>query len=321
MTRKTFPRALFSTVSTASLMARGPQVFYAPDEDGGGEAEPVDETPEEFREQPGDREPEPDAEGEPPPEGDEGEEGGEGEGEAPPEGEGEGEAPPEGEAEGEPEVPKAKDWRDRQIAKLRDREKAREAELEEARKELEAARALLAAAPEEREAASLEKTREEIRKEEAAKVREEAYVKRVNDGLVAMDEVGKKAFGESWDAQISQAAEVFGQEMAKRLDFLEALTDLPNNAAVYHQLTADPDKLEALLAMPPHKMGMELARLSDAAAKPKPKPVSRAPAPIRPIADRGVERTLEELLNDPKASQEEINRRLDAEERKRAKAH
>lgn len=315
MTQKTAPRARLYASTSLLPMMRGPQVFYAPDEDGGA-SEPRNDTPEEFREQPGDREPGPDADAaDPEPEAQE-------EPEPEPEEEPEPEAEAEPEASAEPEeTPKKKDWRDRQIAKLREREKAREAELEEIRKRAEAAEALLKAAPEERDAGLVEKTREEIRREEAEKVRQEAYFKNLNAGLEKMDAAGKETFRETWEDRIVEAREALRDEIVARPEFLEAIVDLPNAAAVYHELAGDLDRMETILKMPAHKMGMELARISDKLAKPPVKPVSKAPKPIRPIDAKGGERDLESLINDPNASMEEIDRRMRAEEAKRAKAH
>lgn len=319
MTIKTAPRARLLSSTSLFPMLRGPQVFYAPDEDGG---EPVDDTPEEFREQEGDREPEPEAAAEPEPEAEEDDEGDpEPEAEGDPEPEPEPEDEPEGEPEASAEPPQKKDWRDRQIAKLRERERAKDEELAEAKRRAEAAEALLAATPEEREAGAGDKTKEEIRRQVAEEVRQEEFFKRLNTGLVAMDEAGKKAFAGTWDGRIAAAAELFGEEMRNRPDMLEAITDLPNAAVVYHELAGDLDKLEALIQMPAHKMGMELAKLSQALSKPPAKPVSKVPKPITPLTRSGGERTLEELMNDPNADMAEIDRRMAAEEKKRIKAH
>lgn len=277
------------------------------------DAPEVEETPEEFREQPGDREAEPQAEVA------EVEDEPEAEEEAEEEAETETE---EVEAEAETETPPAaKDWRDRQIAKLREREKAKDDAVAEATRRAEAAEALLAATPEERESGITEEVRARIRKEEAEKLTEATYYKKINTGLNDMDVAGKKAFAATWDERVRQAAEVFSDEMRKRPDFLEAVIDLPNATAVYHDLAGDPDRMESLLKMPGHKMGAELARLSDKLAKPPARAVSKAPAPIRPIERGGTERDLEDLINDPKASMDDIERRMQAEERKRAKAH
>lgn len=318
MTIKTAPRARLYASTSLFPMLRGPNVAYAPDEEG-SEGVVQDETPEEFREQEGDREPEPTTEV-----------AAETEAEAEAEEEGaEEEADPEttteeAEAEAEAETaaePAKKDWRDRQIAKLREKEREREDKLAEATRRAEAAEALLAATPEEREAGAGDKDKAEIRRQVAEEVRQEEYYKRLSVSLDTMDAAGKKAFAGTWDGRIQAAAEVFGGELKNRPDVLETITDLPNAAAVYHELAGDLDKMEAVLKMPAHKMGMELARMSDKLAKPTQRAVSRAPAPIRPITPGGAERTLDELINDPNASMAEIDRRMAAEERKREKSH
>lgn len=309
-------RAMFFASASAMPMLRGPAVAYSPDEEGGEGAS------DEFVEQPGDREPDPEEEA-----GEGGEEGGEeeagdaGEGD----GEGSGEEGAEGEegddAGGEEEAPpKAKDWRDRQIAKLREKEKASADQIAEANRRAEAAEAALAAAPGERDAATTEQARETARKEALETVRQEEYYKRLNTGLVAMDEAGAKAFPTTWKDRIEQVREVMSEELMGRPDFLEAIVDQPNSAAVYHELAGDPDRMEELLKLPPHKMGVEIARMADKLAKPVPKQVSRVPAPIKPLQRGGTERALEDLINDPNASQEEINRRMDAADDARAKA-
>lgn len=213
-----------------------------------------------------------------------------------------------------------RDWKDRQIEKLRGREATAAQELKEAKDRAAAAEALLAAAPEERAGVLEEQTRERIRKEESEKVRQEAYYKGINAGLEKMDAAGKVAFKDTWDDRIAQARDAFREDLVARPDFLEAVTDLPNSAAVYHELAGDPDKFEAMLALPPHKMGMELARLSDKLAKPAPRQVSRAPAPIVPLNRGGGERSLEDLANDPNTDMAEFDRRMSAEEKKREAA-
>lgn len=311
MTRQ-YPRAMFFETASPLPMLRGPQVFYSPSEGADPEPEPAaepepDPTPEEFREQPGDREPEAEPEPEPA---------------AEPEPAPEPEPAAEGEAEPEPEPAQARqtDWKDRQIAKLREREKADKDALAEVTRRAEAAEALLAATPEEREAGITDAQRETIRKEEAAKLANQHYYERLNTGLEKMDAAGKGAFAATWEDRVAQVRDAMSDEIKARPDFLEAVTDLPNAAQVYHELAGDLDKMDAILKLPAHKMGMELARLSDKLAKPPTRQVSKVPAPIVPIERGGTERDLEDLINDPKADMAEINRRMSAEERKRAAA-
>ena len=282
-------------------------------------SEDPDITPEEFREQPGDREPE----GEPAAEADPADlPAPEPEPEPEPEGEPEpiaAEADPEGEPE--PEKPK-KDWRDRQIIKARQAEKAnaeRAAALAKENEELKAR--LTEGSPEGTVLTAAE--RERIRQEAIQEVQIKERFQKINDGSEAMFEAGLKGFPKTWEERVKNAAEIFSDEMRAKPEFLETLTDLDNSAAVYHELAGDPDKMEAVLNMPPHKMGAELARMSaKLSSAPAPKPISRAPAPIRPLDGPSVqERSLDDLANDPSpAAMKELDRRMEAEERKRWEA-
>jgi hypothetical protein len=314
-------RPALAARAAGPLMLRGAQVTFSPDEDLGG----GDDTPEEFREQPGDREPEPEAEAalelEPEAEA-------EAEAEEEPEAEAEPAAAAEGEEDPEPEEPAEegstpkKNWKDRQIIKLRTKEREDAAERERLRKENEELRAA-AAAGEEGGTVLTAAEREKIRAEAADDIRRENYVKKLNQSADAMFDAGMKAFPKTWEARVKDVGEVFADEIRARPEFLEAVTDLENGAAVYHELAGDPDEMERVLELPPHKMGMELAKLSaKLSAAPKPKPISRAPPPITPLAKPGVQdRSLDDLANDPSpAAQAEFNRRMDVEERKKAEA-
>lgn len=291
--------------------------FFAPDEDlGGGEGDPDPA----FIEQPGDREEEP--AGDPPPAAEE-EPPAEGE-EEPPAAEGEEEEPPaaeaEEEAEGEAPAPR-KDWRDRQIIKARKAEK----EANERATALAAENAELRAAQgAEGEGAVLtDAERKRIRDEAAIEIRTEQRFKTINERCDAMFDAGAKAFPKTWETSVVAAGEVFGEEMRARPDFLEAVTDLDNAAAVYHDLASDPDKMEEVLNLAPHKMGMELAKISARLAQaPRPKPISRVPAPITPLDGPTLqERSMEDLANDPSdAAMREFDRRMAADEAKRARA-
>jgi hypothetical protein len=68
--------------------------------------------------------------------------------------------------------------------------------------------------------------------------------------------------------------------LAPRREFFEAVTELPDAANVYYHLGKNLDEAARILRLPPVKMAVELAKLSSGA---KPKPVSRAPAPIQPV--------------------------------------
>lgn len=298
--------------------------FFSPNEEGG------EATPPEFVEQPGDREPEGEAPAGdgvdpadlPPPQ----RAPAEPEPEPAPEREGEpvaaeSEGDPEGEGDPEPEKPK-KDWRDRQIIKARQAERDARAEAAAATQRAKELEAQIAGGAEGATVLTPAE-RDKIRAEAIQEVQQQSRFQRINDNSEAMFEAGTKAFPKTWESRVKDAAEIFSDEMRAKPEFLETITDLDNSAAVYHELAGDPDKMEAVLNMPPHKMGVELARISaKLSSAPAPRPVSRAPAPIRPLDGPSVqERSLEDLANDQSpAAMKEFDRRMALEEEKRWKA-
>jgi hypothetical protein len=67
--------------------------------------------------------------------------------------------------------------------------------------------------------------------------------------------------------------------------FLEAVTALDHGADVFYALGKDPGEAIRIIGLPPAKQAIELARMeAKLTAPPPPKPVSRAPSPISPIA-------------------------------------
>lgn len=325
---RTFPAVKFGGSTSPNPMLRGPMVTFSPDEDDVSLDDPWAESPE-------DREPEPEAahdSGEPddlePPVEAEEEETSEAEGEAEEEAEAEEETPETAAAdadaegdEGEDEEPKPRrrDWRDRQLEKRAKQLDEAKREADEAKAEAARLRELFAKPEGERTQAEAEELRRSLRKEVEQEVRGEQYFQRINEGANRLFEDGAKQFGKTWGSRVNAAAELFGEEIAKRPDFLETVIDLENGPAVYHELAGDPDKLDAILAMPPHKSALALAKLSEelkAKSAPKPKALSRAPAPIKPLDKPAkAERSLEDLLNDPKADMKEIDRRIQEQER------
>lgn len=293
--------------------------FRAPEDDlGGGEVDP-------FIEQPGDREPEPEAEAaapEPEAEEPEAEATAEEEPEAAEEPAAEAAEAGEGEA-GEEEPPARKTtWKDKQIAK-RNKELAETRELLKASEARAKALEALTEAPDDEQAAARQNmTKEDLRKEVEKEVRQEAYYQKINTAADAMFDAGAKAFPKSWNSRVSEAADALRDEIAGRPDFLEVVTSLDNGAAVYHDLAGDLDRMEAVLAMPAHKMALELAKVSTKLSAIKTTPISRVPAPIKPLDKPSIEeKSLEDLANDPTpAGMAAFEKKMRAEEERMAKA-
>lgn len=70
-------------------------------------------------------------------------------------------------------------------------------------------------------------------------------------------------------------------------DFLSIVTELPQPARILHYLGDNPEEAERILALPPVKQGIELARLETKVSKAKQVTVSNAPEPINPIGGSG----------------------------------
>ena len=92
-------------------------------------------------------------------------------------------------------------------------------------------------------------------------------------------EAGVASHGEQFVTAVRTLQQV--TDLSQKPDFIEAVTSLPNAADVYFHLGSNPDEAAHVLRLPPVKMAMELARLSAAVGKPK--PASRASAPITPV--------------------------------------
>lgn len=78
----------------------------------------------------------------------------------------------------------------------------------------------------------------------------------------------------------------FGDQLNARPDFFEAITSLDNGHEVFYDLAKDPERTEKLLAMSPVRLAIEIAKLGDkkaAPAAPEVRPISKAPAPVKPV--------------------------------------
>lgn len=91
---------------------------------------------------------------------------------------------------------------------------------------------------------------------------------------------GKTAFGEDFDA----AAQNLRAVGAMNKDVLDLVFETEDPSKVLYELGSDPDRAAAIIAMPPAKRALEIAKMSVAApAKPTPVPLSNAPRPVTPV--------------------------------------
>lgn len=107
-----------------------------------------------------------------------------------------------------------------------------------------------------------------------------AKTQSLNDAANRTYSEGKKAYGADFDNAVVTLQQV--ADLSARTDFLEAVTSLPNAHDVYHHLGTNPDDAEHVLSLSPMKMAIELAKISAKVGRPKPS--SKAPAPITPVS-------------------------------------
>lgn len=123
------------------------------------------------------------------------------------------------------------------------------------------------------------RARDEIRQEEAVKLATERF----NEACNKTFELGVAAYGNDFENAANTMTQALGDEIQKRPEFLQVITDLENGHQVYYELSRNPEEAERLLKMPSHKMIMEITKMSDKVAKPAVKPISKAPAPVTPV--------------------------------------
>ena len=167
----------------------------------------------------------------------------------------------------EPEAPKRDPWYLRRID-----------EVTKARREAERERDALRALVEQRPAAT-QTPAQQPPADPYQLAQQIAHQQTLNDAANRTYEAGKAAFGGDFDVAVNTLRQV--TDLSQRTDFLEAVTALPNAHEVYHYLGKNPDEAAHVLALSPVKMAIELATV--AAKVGRPKPQSKAPAPITAV--------------------------------------
>jgi hypothetical protein len=207
--------------------------------------------------------------------------------EAPAEGEGEegsGNPPSEGEASPEPEAPKRRPWFEQRIGQLSAQKREKEEENLRLRQELEAIRRGKSAAEEgdEKKPVSADAV-ERLATEKALQIAQgiaaqQAFAQRCN--AVAME--GQKEFTD-FGERVQLINQVAGGAVPD--EFLEAVLETDKPHSVLYALGADPEKAMEILSLPPIKQAAALVKFEAQMSKPKPR--SKAPAPITPQVGGG----------------------------------
>lgn len=176
-------------------------------------------------------------------------------------------------------APAAPDWKDRRIAQLT----ARNAQLAQK----------VAAQPAPAPKAPLDPTADfESRVAAQAAAQADALVaaRTFNEKCNAEVDKGRGEFGANeFNASVSSLLLLVdtsdASSMANYQDFLESAIETGAGAALIFELGKNPDEAEKILALPPKRRAIELARKADAVAKPA--EPSNAPRPMRAIESHG----------------------------------
>ncbi|MGN8022266.1 hypothetical protein ACTJJ7_16305 [Phyllobacterium sp. 22229] len=220
-----------------------------------------------------------------------------------------GEEPAEAPAEPEVEQPKPEkkklSWETRRINELT----AKRREAEQRAAELEAENGRLRGIPaEERttENTTQQPSVEEIRRQEREAIRREEQIRidtdRFNQACNATFEKGVADIPDFVDAR-DTLMNSLGDEVARKPEFLQIITELDNGHQVFAELGRNPEEAERILRLTPVKMALEIAKMGDKLAKPVVKPVSKVPAPVTPI---GGKTTVASRLDDPDVSMDKF---------------
>ncbi len=167
----------------------------------------------------------------------------------------------------EPEEPKREPWFLRRID-----------EVTKARREAERERDALRALIEQKDLIPAQKS-QPTPADPYVLAKEIAHQQTLNDAANRTYQAGKAAFGADFDAAVQTLQQV--ADLSQRTDFIETVVELPNAPEVYHFLGKNPDEAAHILALTPAKMALALANISAKVGRPKPQ--SKAPAPITPV--------------------------------------
>ena len=165
------------------------------------------------------------------------------------------------------------------IERLNKRVDKTSGERNETRKELAAAKAALESKLKDGEVALTEEEVERRAEEKARAKLAETEFKRAETKLI--NEATKI------DAKFMSKVNEMAEEVAPIPGYMIGiLEELDNGGAVLNYLTDNVEEYEDIHLLPPGKMSLKLARIADKlenAAKPKPKQISKVPAPNEPI--------------------------------------
>lgn len=196
----------------------------------------------------------------------------------------------------------ALDWRERRRIEETNKRREAEAKLAAAMAELDVLKKGSSPNPDSPAESDRSISMEEARRLAKAELEAEQSAARFREATGRVLQNGIQSIPDFEEAR-QEMVRNFGEQLNARPDFFEAITDpdIPNGHEIFYALARDPEQTERLLRMPPVKMAIEIAKLSEKVAKPAVKAISRAPAPVRPVAGSTQAST---RLDDPNTPQD-----------------
>lgn len=172
-------------------------------------------------------------------------------------------------------APKKEPWFQKRIGELTREKHEGRREAEQARQEAAQLREQLARFQSGEQAQPTERVPETLVQAEARRMLAE---QQFNEACNKVYAIGKSEFPD-FDSAVANL-----QLVGANRDFLRLAATSDAGAKLLHHLGSDLDEAARILALDPVLMARELTRLEIKLSAPKAKPVSSAPAPIKPIA-------------------------------------
>lgn len=209
-------------------------------------------------------------------------------------------AAPEPDGKTKPTEKQPLSWQEKRRIEETNKRRAAEARAATAEAELERLRKAAATPPADgaapAPAATL--TPEQARAAAKAEIEAETRAKEFSDATGRVLSAGLASIPDFEEAR-QDMVNNFGDQLNARPDFFEAITALENGHEVFYDLAKDPEETERLLSLSPVRLAIEVAKRGEKKAPvPEPKPISRAPAPVKPVSGAPA---ASDRLDDPSA--------------------
>jgi hypothetical protein len=178
--------------------------------------------------------------------------------------------------EAKPEEPKKSPWFVERIARQREEIARERQQREELAARLRAFEEAQQQPPDQQQRIPTQAEIQRYVHQEAARLAEQQAQQQK---LQSFDSTGRKEFPDFVERCNTLASMGAGDNPF----FMQTITSMDDGHKVVAQLAENPQKAMEILSLPPIPMAVALARYANQQPAPKPPPVSKAPAPVRPV--------------------------------------